>query len=347
VAPWEKRIEVIIELDHQKAAQAARNIEGITIATCSSERNGIVGMGGSIDTAVRTPTNVDPIADYIVTLGSRETFNLYIAELTAIAMALRNLLGLFHNRKITILSSNLSALQAVKCPKHQSGQHILRQIYEFAHKLRIEGNQVSAIWVPSQEKITLKARAKKAAKQATVAGRVGSGKIGAKSTILGRVLRDLKEKRELPKGIGKFTTELDRALPGKHTKLLYDSFKRTEAGILAQLRTGMARLNEYLHRIGVSESDQCVCGQASESVKHFLFRCTQWDRQRHQLFRETSTRRGCLSFFLGGKAPSDPVKWTPNISAVRATLKYATATGRLKFEPIEHPEAIAGFDRRE
>jgi hypothetical protein len=84
------------------------------------------------------------------------------------------------------------------------------------------------------------------------------------------------------------------------------------------------------HRIGASESEQCACGQASESVEHFLFRFTQWDRQRYQLFRETDTRSGCLSFFLGGKAPSDPVKWTLNIPAVRATVKYATTICRLK-----------------
>jgi hypothetical protein len=148
----------------------------------------------------------------------------------------------------------------------------------------------------------------------------------------------LREKRELPKGVGKYTTELDRALPGKHTKLLYNSLKRTEASILAQLCTGKARLNEYLHQVGASKSDQCACGQASESVKHFLFRCTQWDHQRHQLFHKTDTRRGCLSFFLGGKAPSDPAKWAPNMSAVRATVKYTIATERLKFEPMEQLE---------
>jgi hypothetical protein len=66
-APWEKRIEVIVELDRQKAAQTARNIEVIIIATCSSERNGIIGMGGSIDTSVATPPNTDPIVDYKIT----------------------------------------------------------------------------------------------------------------------------------------------------------------------------------------------------------------------------------------------------------------------------------------
>jgi hypothetical protein len=200
--------------------------------------------------------------------------------------------------------------------------------------------------VPSQEEITLKTRAKNAAKQATETGQIGRRKIGSKATILAATLQKSK-KKELPKGIGKYTIEMDRALPENHTKLLYNSFKRTEAEILAQLRTGMARLNEYLHRIGASESDQCACGQASETVKHFLFRCTQWDQQRRQLFRETDTRRGCLSFFLGGKAPSDPAKWTPNVSAVRATVKYAIATERLKFEPTARPEAIINDHRSE
>lgn len=192
--------------------------------------------------------------------------------------------------------------------------------------------------MPSQEKITLKTRAKKAAKKATGTGQIGRRKIGSKATVLAAILQKSRGKRELPKGVGKYTTELDRVLPGKHTKLLYDSLKRTEAGILAQLRTGIARLNEYPHRIGVSESDQCECGQASESVNHFLFRRTKWDQRRHQLFRETDTRKGCLSFFLGGKAPSDLIKWAPNISAVRATVKYAMARGRLNFKPIERLE---------
>jgi hypothetical protein len=47
----------------------------------------------------------------------------------------------------------------------------------------------------------------------------------------------------------------------------------------------------------------------------------------------TDTRRGNLSFYLGGKAPSDPERWTPNMDAVRATVKYAIATGRLDPDP--------------
>jgi hypothetical protein len=42
--------------------------------------------------------------------------------------------------------------------------------------------------------------------------------------------------------------------------------------------------------------------------------------------------RGDLSYFLGGKAKSDPKDWTPDLSAVHATIKYAIATGRFDRE---------------
>ena len=59
---------------------------------------------------------------------------------------------------------------------------------------------------------------------------------------------------------GQFTRQLDSAIPGPHTKMLYDCLDREKASILAQLRTGHARLNGYLHRIGQSDSDLCACG---------------------------------------------------------------------------------------
>jgi hypothetical protein len=84
-------------------------------------------------------------------------------------------------------------------------------------------------------------------------------------------LQEATKKRGLPKGVGKYTVEMDKALLGKHVKQLYDNFKHPEASILAQLRTGKARLNGYLHKIKAAETDIWACGQATESVKHFLF----------------------------------------------------------------------------
>ena len=99
--------------------------------------------------------------------------------------------------------------------------------------------------------------------------------------------------------------------------------------MLAELRTGMVRLNDYLHRLGVVLSDQCVCGQVREIVEHFLFRCRTWAAYRTEMLRCIDMYRSNISFYLGGKSPSDKKDWIPNMTAVRATIRFAMATGRL------------------
>jgi hypothetical protein len=151
--------------------------------------------------------------------------------------------------------------------------------------------------------------------------------LSAKATVLS--LAKKKHQGKPIKKVGEYTRKFDTAFPGKHTRLLYNTFKRTEANILAQLRTGMSRLNGYLHRINAADSDLCACGQAKETVEHFLFRCTHWDQHREAMLQHTATKKGSLSYFLGGKAASDPSSWKPSLAAVRATVQYAIATGRL------------------
>jgi ribonuclease HI len=133
----------------------------------------------------------DRVITYKKQLGTRDNFNAYVAELTAISMAIEQLANICRNRSITILSSNLSALQAIKKPKHQSGQHILSQIYKHTHKLRKEGNWIRAIWVPSHENTPLKLRAKESAKAGTEENCPIRPQPGAKATILSKALRDL------------------------------------------------------------------------------------------------------------------------------------------------------------
>src|SRR5450432_2680008 len=128
-------------------------------------------MGGAIcDTTTTGSSNTAPTAAYTATLGPKEKFNLYFAELIAIATALRNLAALLiRNRVINILSGNLSALKVIHNPKQQSGQAYTHQIYESASKLKDTGSQIIAIWAPALEEVNIKAKAM--AKQATVLGK--------------------------------------------------------------------------------------------------------------------------------------------------------------------------------
>jgi hypothetical protein len=117
----------------------------------------------------------------------------------------------------------------------------------------------------------------------------------------------------LPDRVGSYSKRIDKALPGGHTRVLYDALKRLESDVLCQLRTGKARINSYLHRIGAVESDMCDSGQAAETMEHFLFRCTKWDAQLEGMRRVGQMKMGNLSYFLGGKAASDGPKWAPDL----------------------------------
>ena len=95
----------------------------------------------------------------------------------------------------------------------------------------------------------------------------------------------------------------------------------------------MGRINVYLHRIGAAESPICACGVEKEDVKHFLIRCSRWATERTALHQYLMAKENALSLCLGGKALSDPDDWSPDLTAVRATNKFALTTGRLDYQP--------------
>ncbi|KAM9874697.1 transposon I factor [Verticillium dahliae] len=147
------------------------------------------------------------------------------------------------------------------------------------------------------------------------------GTTAEEGTISGRI----DDARRGEEGPGRDT----RPCQQTHTRWIYDGLSAAQASVLAQLRTGMTRLNTYLRKIGAALDVECACGQAAETVEHFLFRCLRWTSLRAEMQQVTRSKTGSLSFHLGGKAPTDPKDWKPNMAAVQATIKYAMATGRL------------------
>lgn len=80
--------------------------------TSSSTRKGIVRIGGVIYDTLSIVTRRELIT-YTVNLGVRTEQNLYIVELTVMAMAIRRLLYYLVGRQITIFMSNLGVLLTV------------------------------------------------------------------------------------------------------------------------------------------------------------------------------------------------------------------------------------------
>jgi ribonuclease HI len=335
LAPWEERMQATLGgqegEEDDKIKELAKAGWAVRIATSSSARNDLVGMGGTVRIPISLARAGKIIETFSVTLGTTEEHNPYTAELAAIARGLKYLPEMKY-RVVVILTSNRSAAQAIGNPRQQSGQGHIREIYDAIEKLKGDMNRVRLIWLPSDSELKIQRIARMSARHATepyVTPRIGTSK--AKTTILSRTRADLRRERKLPDGVGRHSRKVDSALPGKHTRLLYDQLPWKEASVLAQLRTGMARLNGYLYQIGAAVTDECPCGQAKETVEHFLFRCVKWMAQRKEMMLQcVEEKRGNVSFHLGGKAASDGQKWTPNMEAVRATIRFAIATGHLE-----------------
>jgi ribonuclease HI len=325
LAPWETRIQTGVEAMPDPPTVPGGSIQ---VAVSSSARNELVGFGVAIE---KQPPQYRKLKmkSFSVTLGARSEQNPFSAELAAIAHTLNILVGL-EDYRITLLTSNKAAALKIRNPRQQSGQEFVRQTYKLMKRLQRKGNHINIRWVPTNKDNKLLGLAKAQARTTTQKDAVPQGSVPRmKSTTLNIARSHAATSNDLPENVGRHVKRIDAALPGKHTRQLYDRLSWKEASVLAQLRTGMARLNGYLYRINVADTDQCVCGQARETVEHFLFRCRKWTTQRIALLQCSQTHRGNLSFFLGGKSPSDNQQWTPNLEAVRASIRFAIATGRL------------------
>ncbi|KOS36535.1 hypothetical protein ACN38_g12716 [Penicillium nordicum] len=304
LAPWEERMQP--DMDQPQDVQTRAGLY-MQIAVSSSARNELVGFGVAIE---KQPPRYRKLRlkTLSVTLGARAEQNPFSAELAAMAHALKMVVGI-KDYRITLLTSNKAAALTLRNPRRQSGQELIRTS---------EDNKLSSL-------------AKEQARTATQEDALQQERVPRmKSTTLNIARSQAVPCSELLENIGRHAKRVDAALPGKHTRLLYDRLTWKEATVLAQLRTGMARLNGYLNQINVAETDQCDCGQARETVQHFLFRCRKWTAHRTELLQCTQAHRGNISFALGGKQPSDDQNWTPNLEAVRASIRFAIATGRLE-----------------
>ncbi|EAQ92245.1 predicted protein [Chaetomium globosum CBS 148.51] len=165
VPPWVPRLRPTLEADRGKAAEMVNKISGIVIATSSSVKKGIAGMGGLARDTLFNRTS-ETVTNYAVVLGTREEQNPYTAELAAIAMALEKLPASICHRHITVITRNQSALAAVGQPRQQSGQSIIRQIYDLARLHRQRGNSVNFLWIPAEIDFALGSDAKAAAQRA-------------------------------------------------------------------------------------------------------------------------------------------------------------------------------------
>ena len=335
IAPWRKRIE--LKQDSEKQGEGGDRLSGcrgIYIITATAQNEGWRGYGVSITPSGRPPTT------WVRQHGSTEDSGAVETELAALAEALKVLQKVVslspgaRRQTAKIASRNAGLLQILARPDRQSGQKALRSIYAAEKKLQtfnieLKMAQIEAEGEEAQLHRQLHNRIKKGTQKPTKQGTTTM----TKAALLTKLRKELRQPWEISRSVGSSIRRIDVALPGPHTRVLYDQRPRKDAKVLAQMRTGANRLNGYLFKIGASETDVCGCGVTAETLKHFLFTCVRWTVERKEMLKKWPQKCGDLSFFLGGRRPGDDDdNWGPCLAAVDAAIAFARTTGRMEME---------------
>lgn len=170
LAPWAERVQtIVVDKDETETRQADLGW-AIRVAVSSSARNGVVGVGGVIEIplSVRGGPRLERFS---FTLGMRTEQNPFSAELPAMAYALRHLPDLRY-RSVALLTSNKAAVLTIRNPRQQSGQEYVGCIYDSIDTLKVNGNSVTVIWIPTSAEHKLLKTAKEEARDATRDGAI-------------------------------------------------------------------------------------------------------------------------------------------------------------------------------
>ncbi|CRG92736.1 Deneddylase [Talaromyces islandicus] len=273
---WRRAVKIWTDIPHlarneptsqeYRSDQEIQKIPPITVVSgcrrAEGYRNGNTGNHQPIHISTMGGANADRDSGNLRSTDRNRWINAdreqnpYSGELAAMAHALGKLQGLKLYR-ITLLTSNKAAALTLRNPRQQSGQEHVCQIYKSIKRLRRNGNQITIRWIPTSEDNKLLGLAKEQARAATQKDAIPCAEPPRmKSTTLNIARSQVGTNKALPGKVGKHAKRVDAALPGKHTRQLYDPLSWNEASVLAQLRTGMARLNGYLYRINAAETDQ-------------------------------------------------------------------------------------------
>jgi ribonuclease HI len=252
VPPWYDRAEIEIQ-GHDKAIEATQNQTGtLQFYTDGSVRNDLVGVAVWCRKGSRNEC-----------IGSSQDLSVCFAELFAIWRVVQAIEihadshQDFHSKHFIIRSDSQAALKSLAHPRQQSGQHIVISILEAIQRLRTLRVRITLIWVPAHTGIEGNEAAHSLAHEATAAGRTPliTAIPRLKSSTLHCARSEVLKPMTKPSDHSHFAKQIDQALPGKHTRLLYNSLIKSDARILVQLRTGKCRLKGYLARINVEASD--------------------------------------------------------------------------------------------
>ena len=156
-------------------------------------------------------------------------------------------------------------------------------------------------------------------------------------------IKEANKKSQLTKWQSRWdNTEYGRAyhmlVPKVDTKKFLDIPNRKSFCQLLQIQTGYSKLNDYRHKLGQFDSNECSCGEP-ETPEHFLIYCPNYIHCRETMQLKLSSQIG-LNFIdahtlLSNKEHPELPDWRETIQ--KEVAAYIEATGRFKEKIPDRP----------
>ena len=270
-------------------------------------------------------------------------------DVAGIALALQNIAEQFpsqdtseSHRKAFILSDCQAAIDIVCLQSNVAYRtQVIQEIWKYLHEFERNSISVKIAWCPGHCGIDMNELADIEAKKAV---EILSQREQAPDNLK-KIKQDTTKKLIREHQIQQWQKAWDNAVSGRHTKDLIPSVRtkilwasqRCIDMSYARMLTGSTNLNDYLFKMKYSDTPNCECEEARETIEHYLMECSIHNEYRETMMEQIrekwmkNMRSGCLNINLEVLLAPNSTKLISremDDAIKKALFSYICATGK-------------------